>query len=151
MVAPNGNGDKISRGSLTAIISAAGLVFAILAGFAGYALTTLGGRIDKIDASVSESQHDRLSIREHDEFKLRIDAAAHDIKDEILRIRESIVPRGEVAERMNAIIARIDNNQRQLDDVRKSFDGIFPPVRSLDEISKRIQRLEDERIRAVRP
>lgn len=61
-MADTGNGDKISRASLTAAISGAGVLFLICSAIFGFAFNSLSSQI-------SEVKKDTLTKPEHDQFK----------------------------------------------------------------------------------
>ncbi len=135
----NGNG-FIPRYGM--IISTVGVAILTVGGFWGAVITPIAARQEKLEAKLD--QH--ITIREHDEFKARLDGILKELRDETLRIRESAIAKGEVSERFSSVAARIDNGQRQIDDLRKTYGEIFPSTKVIDQLFNRIDKLESSKV-----
>lgn len=94
MSAPNGNG-YISRGNMTVIISAAGLVMLAFGGFLTFQNTAIDNRINDLKAEVRGFEGIYLRKDEHGEFKLRVDKDVQHLSEDALRRQASVVPRTE--------------------------------------------------------
>lgn len=98
----------ISRGNMTVMISAAGLVMLAFGGF----ITYQNGTMDRRLTEMREDTKATLRKDEHEEFKLRIDRDINLIREEQQRRAGSIVPRTEHEARWIAT----DNNIKVLSD-----------------------------------
>lgn len=78
----------ISRGSMTIILSAAGLIMVAFGAFISMQNAAVERRIDDLKAQLETVQGNYLTKSEHGEFKLRID-------QDLTRLNQQIVPRTE--------------------------------------------------------
>lgn len=101
MAAPDGNG-YISRGNMTVIISAAGLVMLAFGGFLTFQNTAIDNRINDLKAEVRGFEGIYLRKDEHVEFKLRVDKDIQHLGEDALRRQTTVVPRAEHEARWNA-------------------------------------------------
>lgn len=124
----NGNG-FIPRYGM--IISTVTVAIIVVGGFWGAVINPITTRMEKL-----ENNH--LTVREHEEFKLRIDKDLTRLNDHMSR--------GEVNERMLSLASRIADQQRQIDDIRKAYAEIFPSTKVIDQLFNRIDKLESSKV-----
>lgn len=85
----------ISRGNMTVIISAAGLVMLAFGGFLTFQNTAIDNRINDLKAEVRGFEGTYLRKDEHVEFKLRVDKDVQRLAEDALRRQATVVPRSE--------------------------------------------------------
>src|ERR1700748_459989 len=110
----------ISRGNMTFILTAAGLVMAAFGAFFTLGSNATDRRITEVREDVREIQRGYLKKNEHEEFKLRVD------KD-ITRIERTEVPRSEVEANAARETAALQNLSARVEEVRRDLAGITTP------------------------
>lgn len=144
MAAVDSNG-YISRGNMTVILSAAGLVMIAFGGFISFQNSATSGRIDELRQSFEKT----ISRGEHDEFKLRLDKDIRRIDEAILRARADVVPRNENEAHWKVVDDQTKMLSDRLNQLRTET-GSFVTVR--DEIARLHTQIDDMRkVIAERP
>lgn len=145
--APAQTNGYISRGNMSVILSAAGLVMVAFGAFITFQNAATDRRISDLKDEVARLERDYLRKDEHVEFKLRVDKDLTRIDSDGLRRGLSVVPRTEhearwaatdtslklLADRLNELrtattstwtlrdeVNRIQSDMREL---RRSMDG----------------------------
>lgn len=111
----------ISRGNMTVVMSAAGLVMLAFGGFITFQNNATNGRIDELRESVKHA----ISRGEHDEFKLRLDRDIGLIREEQQRRFTNIVPRTEHEARWAATDRNIALLSERLNELRNATSSTY--------------------------
>lgn len=124
----NGNGNGfIARYGM--IVSTVGIAIVAIGGFWGAVINPIAARMEKLEGRL-ETQH--LTIREHDEFKLRLDRENSRLRDDV----KVIVPRSEHEARWLAF----DKNMARIEDRFSDAQKLVVPR---DELMGRLVFLEN--------
>lgn len=118
-VKPDNNG-YISRGNMTTILSAAGLIMLAFGSFITFQNSATDRRLQELREDVKEISRVTLKKEEHEEFKLRID------KD-IARIERGTVPRTEHEARWKASDDFTLLLSNRINEVRTNLAAITTP------------------------
>lgn len=111
---PNGNGNAfIPRYGV--IISTVGVVILIIGGFWGAVIGPITVRQDKLDGKLDA----HLSIREHEEFKSRLDQRITQLNNDLLRLAEVVVPRKEHEATSGTLNVTIKTMQDRINEIRR--------------------------------
>lgn len=111
----------ISRGNMTVVMSAAGLVMLAFGGFITFQNNATNGRIDELRESVKHA----IPRGEHDEFKYRLDRDIGLIREEQQRRSSSIVPRTEHEARWISIDRNIALLSERLNELRNATASTY--------------------------
>lgn len=138
---PNGTGNGyISRGNMTIVMSAAGLVMLAFGSFMTFQNAATDRRITDLKEELAKSELNFLRKDEHIEFKYRIDRDIALIRDEQLRRGTAIVPRTEhearwksTDDRTELLASNIKLISERLNELRTATSGT---VTTRDEISR---------------
>lgn len=114
----------ISRGNMTVVMSAAGLVMIAFGGFITFQNNATDRRIDAVREDIKEIQIklDSKYLRkdEHEEFKYRVDREVAQVREEQQRRAGSIVPRTEHEARWAADTATLKLLSDRLNELRNT-------------------------------
>lgn len=139
--APNGNG-YVSRSSLTAGISFAGLLFVALSAFFGFVITSLNARM----AELKEAQAVFISRPEHAEFRDRLKEAIERNGSEISLLRTDrvqIISAVAETKRLDAVLVefkrQVEATFSRLDILRADEHKLVVPR---DELTSRLGYIE---------
>lgn len=130
----------ISRGNMTVVMSAAGLVMLAFGGFITFQNNATNGRIDELRESVKHA----IPRGEHDEFKLRLDRDILLVREEQQRRYAGIVPRTEHEARWAASDRNIALLSERLNELRNATSSTY----TIRDEMKRMQ-LEVSEMRAM--
>lgn len=119
MSEPNGNG-YISRGNMTVVLSAAGLIMLAFGSFITFQNNATDRRLQELREDVKEIAKITLKKEEHEEFKLRID------KD-LARLDKGVVPRSEHDARWKASDDFTILLSNRINEVRNNLAAITTP------------------------
>lgn len=112
----------ISRGNMTVVMGAAGLVMVAFGGFITFQNNATDRRIDAVREDVKEIQTTLgsryLRKDEHEEFKLRVDKDITRIDNRTATDRAAVVPRAEHEARWSASDATLKLLSERLNEVR---------------------------------
>lgn len=138
----------ISRGNMTVVMSAAGLVMIAFGGFITFQNNATDRRIDAVREDIKEIQIklDSKYLRkdEHEEFKYRVDREVAQIREEQQRRSGAIVPRTEHEARWAADTATLKLLSDRLNEVRNlATSNSTVPLR--DEITRVQSEISDLR------
>lgn len=134
----------ISRGNMTVILTAAGLVMAAFGAFITLGNNATDRRITEVREDVRAIQQGYLKKDEHEEFKLRVD------KD-IARIERTEVPRSEVEANAARETAALQNLTTRVEELRRDLAGITTPqsqfARMESDIAELRKQLNEARLK----
>jgi hypothetical protein len=123
------------------IIQTVTVVGLFVAGFWAAVISPMQGHIDKFD-------HAYLAIREHDEFKFRIDQRLKDVVDgqisliisDIIKLKDQQVTRAEHIQHWNESAERFNALTARLNELQKDFNGSY----NLGDQIKNLQKQLDD-------
>lgn len=141
-ITPASSNGYISRGNMTIVMSAAGLVMLAFGSFMTLQNAATDRRITDLQAELAKSEINFLRKEEHVEFKLRIDRDIALIRDEQMRRSSQIVPRTEHEARWIATNKDLTVLSDRLNQLRTET-GSFVTVR--DEIGRLHTQIDDMR------
>lgn len=113
----NGNG-YISRGNMSVILSAAGLVMVAFGAFITFQNSATDRRINDVKDAVTAIEKEYLRKDEHMEFKLRIDKDMSRLDSDNLRRASAVVPRTEHQARWDATDVTLRLLSERLNELR---------------------------------
>lgn len=113
----NGNG-YISRGNMSVILSAAGLVMVAFGAFITFQNSATDRRINDVKDAVTAIEKEYLRKDEHMEFKLRIDKDMSRLDSDNLRRASAVVPRTEHQARWDATDSTLKLLSERLNELR---------------------------------
>lgn len=125
----------ISRGNMTVILSAAGLVMIAFGGFITFQNGATDRRIDNVREDVKGIQDKYLRKDEHEEFKLRIDKDLTRIGERIEVVNAKIVPRQEVDAKAISVDSTLKLLSERLNEIR-NIAGANSTVPLRDEMTR---------------
>lgn len=134
MASPSDTNGHISRGNMTVILSAAGLVMLAFGGFITFQNNNTDRRLQEVREDLKELSKTSLKKEEHEEFKLRID------KD-ITRMERGVVPRSEHEARWTANEAFVQLLSNRINDVRANLAAITTPQSQFSRMENDITEL----------
>lgn len=147
-VRPDTNG-YISRGNMTIVMSAAGLVMVAFGSFFGFLNSATDRRITDLKEELSKTEQNFLRKDEHAEFKYRIDRDNALLREAQLRRDATVVPRSEhearwksTDDRLQLLADNIKLISDRLNEVRSAATG---SVTLRDEIGRLHTQLDDLR------
>lgn len=108
----------ISRGNMTLIMSAVGLVMIAAGAFIAQQNASTDRRITDLQSEIKINTEKSLRKEEHEEFKLRIDKDITRLDNRIMADRSAVVPRSEHEARWNASDATLKLLSERLNEVR---------------------------------
>lgn len=123
----------ISRGNMSIILVAAGLILGGFGWFTNNQTSTINSRIDEIRAV----QQHVIGRTEHDEFKLRIDKDIARLAEDALRRQQAVVPRTEHEARWAASDRNIELLSTRLNELRTATTSTYT-------MRDEVQRLQSE-------
>lgn len=139
----NGNG-YIRQGSMTIMLSAAGLVMVAFGAFITQQNNAVDRRIIDVQAEIKAQGENSLQKSEHGEFKLRIDKDIARLDALVMADRTAVVPRSEHEARWNASDATLKLLSERLNEVRNlASSNSTVPLR--DEITRVQAEISDLR------
>lgn len=136
----NGNG-YISRGNMTVILSAAGLVMIAFGGFITFQNSATDRRIEDIKTDIARIGQGYLRKDEHEEFKLRVDKDITRIEAARLRDADKIVPRDELTARLAAIETNAKIISDRLNELRAMTTAPYPVREEISRLNAEIVEL----------
>lgn len=132
----NGNG-YISRGNMTIVLSAAGLIMVAFGSFVTLQNSATDRRLQELREDVKEISRSVLKKEEHEEFKLRVD------KD-IARIERGVVPRTEQEARWKASEDFTLLLSNRINEVRGNLAAITTPQSQFTRMEHDIDELRKQ-------
>lgn len=136
MSEPNGNG-YISRGNMTVVLSAAGLIMLAFGSFITFQNNATDRRLQELREDVKEIAKTTLKKEEHEEFKLRID------KD-LARLEKGVVPRSEHDARWKASDDFAILLSNRINEVRNNLAAITTPQSQFTRMENDIAELRKQ-------
>lgn len=114
----NGSNGYISRGNMSVILSAAGLVMVAFGAFITFQNSATDRRISDLKDMVAVIEKDYLRKDEHLEFKLRVDKELTRLDTDNLRRASAVVPRTEHQARWDATDGTLKLLSERLNELR---------------------------------
>lgn len=137
----NGNG-FVSRYGV--IVSTVGVVVLVCGGFWGAVIGPMVSRIEKLELGT-------IGIREHTEFRFRLDQEIVRLRLDFQRLADSLVSRPEHTEKWRSNDIANANQQRQIDEINKRLGDTYTLRDALGALDKRIDRLSNIVLQAPQP
>lgn len=115
----------ISRGNMTVIISAAGLVMLAFGGFITFQNNATDRRINDVKEDMVKLERDYLRKDEHVEFKLRVDKDLSRLAEDALRRQATVVPRSEHEARWESSNGTLRLLSERLNELRTATSSTY--------------------------
>ena len=146
---------SISRGNLTVILSAAGLVMIAFGGFITFQSTNTDRRLQDLKEEIARGETKYLSKDEHNEFKFRVDRDFGLIRTEMQHQSVLIVPRAEneirwtanevqtrtLADRLNEQTLQLS---RRIDELRTATTSTYTERDEIQRLQKDLADIRSE-------
>jgi hypothetical protein len=138
----NGNGGGESWATrYGAVVQTASIFALVIGGLYVSAINPLNQAVEKIN-------HEKLSIREHDEFHKTVDSFIARFDSELLRLRERSVMKDELAKYEANVSSRMEGQANRLITIENEFHGGANVGKAIDRMQTHLDEL-DRRILGV--
>lgn len=140
---PNGNGNGYAQTIY------GGMILLVIQALWTVAYSSLQGQLDRQNAEFKELRASYLAIREHEAYKIGIRRELDDDKLALGSLQKEEGVRGSTISKVDALEKRLDTQTARIEEVAKSFGGIFTPAIKIQELQRAIEILQERLTRPI--